>query len=393
MSTVAQHDVVVVGARAAGSATALLLARLGHDVGVVERAELPSDTVSTHVLSRTGVVSLDRWGLLDAVIASGAPPIRAVTFHTEDGCTTFRVKDKSGVDCLVAPRRYILDTLLANAARDAGARVHMGVSVHEVIRGPGGRAAGVRGRDLRGAPVEIRARFIVGADGLGSTVAQSVGAPIVVDRGAGGATQYAYFSGLPWPEIEFFTRPGSYAGVFPTHHGEAAIWVCTPSAVARAARRTTTPEAAYANLLARAAPTLVTQLRHAQRTSKVRGMLSAPNQIRRAVGPGWALVGDAACHRDPITGHGLSDAYRDAELLALTLDGVLRAEVAEPAALEAYDSTRRRELAQIFDLTCRMAAFPPVPAFTDLTRRLGAAIDDAAAVIAARPVPAALVAT
>ena len=121
-------------------------------------------------------------------------------------------------------------------------------------------------------------------------------------------------------------------------------------------------------------------------------MLSAPNQIRRATGPGWALVGDAACHRDPITGHGLSDAYRDAELLAVALDSVLRGDVEEDVALESYERTRRRELAEIFELTCRMAAFPPVSEFTELTRRLGAAIDEQAAAIAARPFPGALVA-
>jgi 2-polyprenyl-6-methoxyphenol hydroxylase-like FAD-dependent oxidoreductase len=383
--------VVVVGARAAGSATALLLARLGHDVCVVDRTELPSDTTSTHELARTGVVSLHRWGLLDAVVASGVPEIRAVTFHTDKDCTTYRIKARSGVDCLIAPRRYILDTLLADAARRASATLYMGVSIHEVILGPGGRAVGVRGRSLGGAPVEIRARFVVGADGLGSTVARSVGAPIVVNRGATGATQYAYFAGLPWPEIEFFTRPGSYAGVFPTHHGEAAIWVCTPTGVARAARRETTADSAFDALLHQAAPVLAAQLSKAQRTSKVRGMLSAPNQIRRSTGPGWALVGDAACHRDPISGHGISDAYRDAELLAVALDSALRGEVEERAALDAYTQSQRRELTAIFELTCRMAAYPPVPEFTELTRRLGAAIDAQAAAIAARPVPGALV--
>lgn len=392
MPTIASHDVVVVGARAAGSATALLLARLGHDVVVVDRTELPSDTVSTHQLARPGVLALHRWGLLETILASGAPAIRQVTFHNDEGSATYPITSKSGVDCLMAPRRYVLDTLLCNAARNAGATVHMGVLVHEVIRGPGGRAAGVRGRTEQGAPVELRARIVVGADGLGSTVARSVGAPIVVDRGAGGATQYAYYTGLPWPGLEFVTRTGSYAGVFPTHHGEAAIWLCTPTTVARAARRRTTAESAFARLLAQAAPALAAQLTDAERTSPVRGMLSAPNQIRKAAGPGWALVGDAATHRDPVTGHGISEAYRDAELLAVALDAVLRGQLDEAAALDAYERTRRREGADVFDLTCLMAAYPPVPEFTDLARRLGAASDAAAAALAARPAPGALLA-
>ena len=100
------HDVIVVGARAAGAATALLLARLGHDVLVVDRAELPSDTISTHQLARTAVVALQRWGLLDDVIASGAPAIRQVVFHSDETHVTHDIKPKSGVDCLVAPRRH-----------------------------------------------------------------------------------------------------------------------------------------------------------------------------------------------------------------------------------------------------------------------------------------------
>jgi 2-polyprenyl-6-methoxyphenol hydroxylase-like FAD-dependent oxidoreductase len=392
MPTIAHHDVAVVGTRAAGSATALLLARLGHDVVVVDRTELPSDTVSTHQIARTGMVALRRWGLLDTVIASGAPALRHVTFDGDDGVRTYAIKEKSGVDCLVAPRRYVLDTLLADAARQAGATLHMGVSVTEVTAGAGGRATGLVGRGHDGEPVEIRARFVVGADGLHSRVARSVGAPTIVDRGSPGAAVYAYFAGVPWPAIEFITRPRSYAGVFPTHHGEAAVWICSPTESVRSARRGRSAEEAFSAQLATAAPELSERLREARRTSPIRGMLRAPNQIRRAVGPGWALVGDAACHRDPVTGHGLSDAFRDAELLAVALDAVLCGDIEEPVALAAYERTRRRELADIFDLTCRIAAYPASAEFTELTRRLGTVIDAAAAAIAARPTPGALLA-
>jgi 2-polyprenyl-6-methoxyphenol hydroxylase-like FAD-dependent oxidoreductase len=383
------HDVVIVGARAAGAATALLLARLGHDVVVVDRTDLPSDTISTHQLARTGVVALHRWGLLDAVLASGAPPIRQVIFHTDDGPVTRTIKDKAGVDCLLAPRRWVLDTLLADAARRAGATVHFGVTVTGVALDDTGRACGVRGHDRSGEPVELQARFVVGADGLTSRVARAVGAARLVDRGALGAAQYAYFTGLPWPAIEFFTRPRSFAGVFPTHHDEAAIWICAPSTSALAARRGATAEAAFAAQLEQAAPELARRLGRARRTSPVRGMLRAPNIIRRSAGPGWALVGDAASHRDPVTGHGLSDAYRDAELLADALDRALRGSAEEPAALACYERARRRELTEIFDLTCALAAYPPVPEFTELNKRLGAAIDAEAQALAARPLPGA----
>jgi flavin-dependent dehydrogenase len=294
------------------------------------------------------------------------------------------VKDKSGVDLLVAPRRYLLDDLLASSAAAAGATVRTGVTVTAVHLDDSGRATGVAGVDATGSPVDIWARYVVGADGLSSLVARAVGAEVIEDRGAAGATQYAYFAGLPWPGIEFYVEPGSFAGVFPTHHGEACIWVCTSSAEARAARRTM-GGAAFAALLRRAAPTLAERLRTARQTSPVRGMLRAPNIIRRAHGPGWALVGDAGYHRDPTSGHGLSDAFRDAEFLAAALDQALRG-----SDLTGYQLRRDLALREIFEVTCAMVAYPSVPEFVDLTRRLGAAIDAEAAELAALPVPGAL---
>jgi 2-polyprenyl-6-methoxyphenol hydroxylase-like FAD-dependent oxidoreductase len=387
----ARHDVVVVGARAAGAATALLLARLGHDVVMVDRADLPSDTISTHQIARTGVVALHRWGLLESVLASGAPAIRQVTFHSEGESTTRMIKDKSGVDCLVAPRRYVLDTLLAEAAARAGATVRTGINVAGVHLDDTGRATGVYGHDRHGERVDICARFVVGADGLTSRVARSVGADVIEDRGAPGASQYAYFAGLPWPAIEFYAADRSFAGVFPTHDGEACIWVCTPTVDAKAARRGIgVTEEAFVALLRKAAPSLWQRLLRARRTSPVRGMLRAPNLLRRPYGAGWALAGDAGYHRDPITGHGMSDAFRDAELLSVALNRALSADTgdtADIAALADYQRQRDAALREIFDLTCDLVAYPSVPEFVELTRRLGMAIDTEAAALAAQPVP------
>jgi 2-polyprenyl-6-methoxyphenol hydroxylase-like FAD-dependent oxidoreductase len=171
-----RHDVVVVGARAAGAATALLLARLGHDVVLLDRVVFPADTLSTHQIARTGVVQLHRWGLLQEVLDSGAPAIRQVTFTAAGESLTRSIKHKAGVDLLVAPRRYILDAIVAEAAADAGVDLRLGVTVTGVRLDDAGRATGVYGRDGTGAPLEIDARFVVGADGLGSRVARSVGA-------------------------------------------------------------------------------------------------------------------------------------------------------------------------------------------------------------------------
>lgn len=383
-----RHDVVVVGARAAGGATALLLARLGHDVVVVDRARFPSDTVSTHSIARSGVVQLRRWGLLDEVLASGAPAIRQVSFHAQGESVTRPVKRAHGVEHLVAPRRYILDTIVATAAARAGARVRCGVTVTGVNRDFAGRVVGVSGRDQAGELVRLDARFVVGADGLGSRVARCVAAAVVEDRGDHGATQYAYFAGLPWQGFEFFAGERALAGVFPTNDGQACVWVCTPSQAAREARRqAASREDAFGDLLRHAAPRLADRLRAARRTSPVRGMLRTPNQVRQATGPGWALVGDAGYHRDAVTGHGISDAFRDAEFLSVALNLALRGEVDDATALTGYQRQRDLALREIFELTCAMAAYPPVGEFVALQKQISTAIETEAAALAARPVP------
>jgi flavin-dependent dehydrogenase len=251
-----------------------------------------------------------------------------------------------------------------------------------------GRVVGVHGHDRAGAPVELGARWVIGADGLGSRVARSVGAAITQPGPAGGAVQYAYYTGIPWSGIEFFVAERSFAGVFPTHGGQACIWVCTPSADARAVRRRAGSRVeAFEQLLERSAPPLAERLRQARRTSPVQGMLRQPNQLRQAFGPGWALVGDAGYYRDAVTAYGISDAFHHAELLAVALDQALCADAEEATALAAYQQQRDQALEEIFGITCRLAAYPAVPTFIELQKQLGAAIDTQAAALAARPVP------
>jgi 2-polyprenyl-6-methoxyphenol hydroxylase-like FAD-dependent oxidoreductase len=188
--------------------------------------------------------------------------------------------------------------------------------------------------------------------------------------------------------MELSVAERSFAGVFPTHHGQACIWVCTPSADAKAARRRAgSREEAFGELLERSSPQLAERLRHARRTSPVQGMLRQPNQVRQAFGPGWALAGDAGYHRDAITAHGISDAFRDAEFLAVALDQALRGDAEESTALARYQQQHDQGLREIFEITCRLAAYPAVPAFIELQKQLSAAIDAEAVALAARPIP------
>jgi flavin-dependent dehydrogenase len=383
-----RHDVAVVGARAAGAAVALLLARMGHDVVVLDRALLPSDTLSTHSIARSGVVQLHRWGLLDQVLASGAPAIRQVTFHTPEGSRSHQVKDRAGVDLLVAPRRDALDTIVARAANDAGAAVVLGATACDLRRDAWGRVTGVDARGIDGGTAAVDARIVVGADGLRSPVARWAEAPVVEARPSTSATYYAYFAGIPWSGIEFFVGDRSLAGIFPTNGGEACIWVCLPAEAAVGMRREAGSLAdGFLPLLRRCAPALADQLRGAERTSPVWGAARLPNQVRQAWGAGWALVGDALYHRDPITGYGISDAYRDADLLATAIDAGLRGERSFPAALGDYQRRAGAARREIFDITCALADFPPVGRFVELQRRLAAAIDVEATALADRPMP------
>ena len=384
-----RHDVVVVGARCAGAATAMLLAAAGHDVVLVDRAVFPSDTLSTHAIARSGVVQLNRWGLLPAVLDAGTPPIREVVFHAGGTPVRRSVKDRLGVDMLVAPRRHVLDALLVDAAVAAGARLMTGVSVDGVRRGDDGRVSGVRARDDSGR-LEIAARFVVGADGLRSRIARCVDAPFTHVRGAGdGAVHYAYFAG-DWPAMEYYLGDGLFAGVFPTNNAEACVWVCSPADD----RQVVSSYAPHdRRRLRRHGPCRGTRARRTPRARpppggrRPRGMIGLPNHLRHPVGPGWALVGDAGYHRDPITGHGISDAFRDAELLATALDEVLSGDTDEASALADYHAQRDRQLREIFEITCELTTYPPADRFIELQKQLARAIDTQAETLAARPFP------
>jgi flavin-dependent dehydrogenase len=345
-------DVVVVGARAAGAATAMLLARAGLDVVVVDRARAGSDTLSTHALMRGAVIQLHRWGLLDRIRAAGTPAIRRTTFHLAAGTTVVDIRPGHGIDALYAPRRTVLDPLLASAAATSGATVRFGFTVRELLRDADGRVSGVVGTDRLGRTTHIRARFVVGADGANSLVARLVDAPIdTVGRGASNY-QYRYWSGVETDGYDWVFRQGVSAGVVPTNGGLTCVFVGSHDE-----RITARAPDAYASLLTQASPDVADRVLSGRPQGRMRRFVGRPGLVRRPWGPGWVLVGDAGYWKDPISAHGITDALRDAELAANSIVGAIgTSETSEAQWMETYRVLRDRLSDDLFAVTDRVAS-------------------------------------
>jgi menaquinone-9 beta-reductase len=365
----ASYDAIIIGARCAGAATALLLARRGLRVLVVDRDEPGRDTLSTHALMRPAVIQLARWGLLDRVIAAGTPAIRTTTFHYGERRVPVEIRPRSGVDALYAPRRTLLDPLLAGAAAEAGAEVLWGTRVVGLLRDVRGRVSGVALRPRDGGTMIVRqARVVIGADGLGSTIARLVGAAVMRQAARWTTMLYAHWAGAPSDGYHWYYRPGVSAGVIPTDAGQACVFVAAPPERVRAELRRD-PRALYRSLLGEAAPEVAAAL-PADTPLAVHPFAGRPGVIRQAWGPGWALVGDAGYFRDPLTAHGMSDALRDAELLA---DAVVRG---TPAAYAEFVHVRDELSRELFDATEAIAAFSwDLDGLGLLHRRLSAAMN------------------
>ena len=343
------YDAIVVGARCAGSPTAMLLARAGRRVLLLERATFPRDTLSTHYIHQSGVARLARWGLLDRLAATGCPPIRRYRFDVGPFALTGVPPEIDGVDTAYSPRRYVLDQLLADAAVEAGAELREGVTVEELLT-DGDRVVGVRGRTPGGRVLRETASIVIGADGRNSVVARAAGAAVYDARPTLTCAYYAYWEGVDLDGVELYPRPGRMIVTSPTHGGRNVVIVLWPQGEFEAVRADV--EGAFEAAVA-LAPGLAARLRAGRRVEPFRGTRLLPNHFRTASGPGWALAGDAGHHKDPILALGISDAFRDADLLA---------EAIEAGELDTYGARRDALARPGFESTVAFAALqPPSP--------------------------------
>ena len=350
MSTRNSHyDVVIAGARCAGAATAMLLARQGARVLVLDRSRYGTDTLSTHALMRGGVRQLHRWGLLPRVIAAGTPAIRSTTLHLPGGVSTVEIKPKHGVDALYAPRRAVLDAILVDAARRAGADVRFGTSVTGLRRDRTGRVTGITGR-AGAARLEVGADLVVGADGRHSAVARHAGAGAAHVAPESSGLIYRHFRGVAADGYHWYFTPGSAAGVIPTNDGLACVFAATGAERLRR-ELDAGAEAGLRRLLDKAAPGLADRIDPQGAAGPPRVFPGLTGYLRDAAGPGWALVGDAGYFKDPITAHGITDAFRDAEILARVVTSW------GPGAVARYQAERDELSLRLFRVTGRIAAF------------------------------------
>jgi 2-polyprenyl-6-methoxyphenol hydroxylase-like FAD-dependent oxidoreductase len=349
------YDVIVVGARCAGAPTAMLLARQGHRVLLVDRATFPSDTVSTHLVHQPGIAALARWGLLDRLVATGCPPISTYLFDFGP----VQVEGSPGL--AYGPRRTVLDALLVDAAAEAGAEVRQGFGVDELLV-EDGRVTGIRS-----AGGTERAAVVIGADGRHSLVARAVGPEQYHEKPPLLAGYYAYWSGLPMDgRYETYVREDRAFAAWPTHHGQTLVVGGWPYAEFAANRADVA-----GNFLAmlELAPPFAERIRAARRESRFVGAF-VHNYFRTPYGPGWALVGDAGYNRDFVTAMGMQDAFRDAELCTTALHEALTGARPYDVAMKDYQTARDGAVLPMYEFTTEIATLEPPP--PELATLLGA---------------------
>jgi flavin-dependent dehydrogenase len=344
------YDAVIIGARCAGAATAMLLARQGLRVLAVDPARYGSDTLSTLALMRGGVLQLDRWGVLPVIEEAATPAIRSTSFHYGDEVIDVKIKPRNGVEALYAPRRSYLDRFLVDAARQAGAEVAHGVRMVDLIRASDGRVSGAVLQDPDVGAVRLPAAMVIGADGARSSVARLVDSKPCRSAANSSGVVYGLFSGLDQEAFHWYYRPGTGAGLIPTNDGLTLVFAAMPQ------RRFLDEirfdlEGGFHRVIFECAPKLSEALAHASRAGSFRGFPGMFGFLRQSFGPGWALVGDAGYFKDPITAHGITDALRDAELLSRAV-----AQDTE-SALAEYQETRDHLSYALFELTDDVAGY------------------------------------
>lgn len=349
-------DAIVVGARCAGAPTAMLLARAGYRVLLLDRTPYGTDTLSTHLIHQPGVAALARWGLLERVRASGCPPLDRALYELADvrleGCARGVEGQRAGY----APRRHVLDAILSDAAVAAGVEFRDRCQVTGLLRDATGRVVGVEGRQGHHTFTE-QAHLVIGADGMRSTVARLVEARYTVTHPRLTCAYYTYWKDVP-AGLELYESTGSWTAAVPTNDGLTLVLTYFPQSRFEEVR--TNASHAYLEQVRTTAPTLYERLCGKESAERLRGTGDQQNYFRQATGPGWALVGDSGHHKDSITARGISDAFFQAETLVRHVAGRLGGDPVQlDAALRDFSGERDRLLTPGYESTLAVARLAP----------------------------------
>jgi 2-polyprenyl-6-methoxyphenol hydroxylase-like FAD-dependent oxidoreductase len=351
------YDAIVVGARCAGSPTAMLLARNGHRVLLVDKATFPSDTLSTHLIHAPGMAAMERWGLRAPLAATGCPPITRYSFDFGPFTIAGTPRPSGTVPEAYGPRRTVVDTLLVEAAARDGAEVRQGFDVDDVVVGKGDGVL-LRGRTQGGKAVTERARIVIGADGRRSIVAKAVEPHQYNERPPLCSIYYAYWSGVPAEGFEVYIRERRAFGAWPTHDDLTLVVAGWPEDEFKANRGDIEGNFLRALDLE---PTFAARVRAGARKTRFWGAGDLGGFFRTPYGPGWGLVGDAGHHKHPITAMGMTDAFVDAERIASALDAWLSGSRSFDDAMGDYHRTRDEQALAMYDMTSEFAALAPSP--------------------------------
>ncbi|HEX6220462.1 MAG TPA: NAD(P)/FAD-dependent oxidoreductase [Acidimicrobiia bacterium] len=367
------YDVVIVGARVAGAATAMLLARCGHRVLMIDRADIGSDTTSTHTILRLGMLQLHRWGLAERLTATDTPPIRKVTLGFGDDLIPIELSADFGVDALYAPRRTVLDPILVTAALEEGVDLWTRTRLVDLLW-EDGAVVGVTAKS-GGITHEIRSRYVVGADGTWSRTADRVRAKAYRSFPPANATYYAYYEGIETDGVYFQFTPGVTAGLIPTNNRQTCVYVGWHAE--RIDEYRADPEQAFLDQATRGHSDIGEALRAGTRVSSFRGTPGLPGFLKQPWGVGWALVGDAGYTKDSISAHGISDALRDAELCARAVDQSLRNPPAEADYMSRYRVQRDRLSVSLLEKSSRLGGYDwDLAEASELMRGISLAVKD-----------------
>jgi flavin-dependent dehydrogenase len=350
----------------------MLLARRGYRVLVVDKSTFPSDTVSTHYIQQRGLSRLFAWGLLSKLVATKVPEIRHMTVSYKDTVIAGFAGPIDGISTTYAPRRTELDAILVQGARAAGADVRENYTVRDLII-ENGRVAGIRGAFGGGEIEEERAEIVIGADGRNSFVAKAAGAEFYKTVPAECFIYYSYFSGV---QTQFHSRIGDLqqVGVWPTHNDQTLVAVMRKIDAFEEFR--TDVDGKFHDIVRDIMPEFAEDLAtHGTREDKFYPMRYPDNYYRQSYGDGWALVGDAAYHKDPLTGLGISDAFEYAEVLAERVHEGLSGQRPMGESLAEYQRVRDEKSHSSFEFTCSISTLVLTPQLLAVFRALGASTE------------------